>query len=488
MLTATRPEATSFEEHGLIRSIVMESFYDFVLEFWETIVAEPLIDNWHIKVLCDELQVVAERVFLGVPKVYDLVINVPPGSSKSTIVSQLFPAWVWTRMRHARFITVSYAEEIAFKDAVRMRDVVQSDKYRACFPDITLREDQNNKGYFVNNSKGDRFSTGIGGAVTGMHAHVIIIDDPINPEKAFSEAELRGANRWMETTIPTRKVDKRVSVTILIQQRLHQNDPSGEQLEKKPHSTRHLCIPGELTADVSPPELRQFYTADGLFDATRLPRTALTAIKEDIGEYGYASQILQRPVPLGGGMFEVDKFVMELAAPRKFKRLVRGWDKAATPEDGDYSATVLIGVDEQNWFWILDANRGQWSTRKREEMIRMTADNDRLMHRTPVEIMVEIEGGSSGKDSGRETARNLGGHRVITQHSTGDKPSRAYACASQVGAGTVHLLERPWTKAFKDELRFFPRGKYDDQVDALSIAFNRLMRGRRRVGGWKVTS
>src|ERR1700743_507208 len=90
-------------ENEVIASICKESFYEFVKEFWPVIVDAKFRPNWHIKYLCQELQKEAELVFLGEPKSHDLVINVPPGSSKSTICSQAFPAWVWTRMPSAKF-------------------------------------------------------------------------------------------------------------------------------------------------------------------------------------------------------------------------------------------------------------------------------------------------------------------------------------------------------------------------------------------------
>ena len=121
-------------EQELLSSIVKESFYEFLLEFWDTAVPEPIILNWHIPFLCDQLQAIAERVFAGKTKQYDLIINVPPGSTKSTICSVMFPAWAWIRMNTARVIGASYAHNLAMDLSRKDRDVVISDKYLACFP------------------------------------------------------------------------------------------------------------------------------------------------------------------------------------------------------------------------------------------------------------------------------------------------------------------------------------------------------------------
>jgi len=463
-------------EFTILASIVKDSFYEFLKEFWTVIVAEEPVLNWHVEYLCDELQVMAERVFLGEPKAYDLVINVPPGSTKSTIVSQAFPAWVWTRLPSAKFVCASYAQAVAMKDSLKARDLVQSDKYQSCFPNIQLREDENTKGLFTNTQMGSRLCVGVGGAITGYHGHFQLVDDPINPEESYSQVEIKRINRWMTTTLPTRKVDKLVSPLILVQQRLGQADPSGELLARKAGQIKHICLPGELHKSISPPGLKKYYV-DGLLDPVRMPREVLETLKEELGAYGYASQVLQDPVPLGGGMFETDKVVYEDNEP-KLLRMVRSWDKAGTPDGGNWSAGVRIGVDKKGKFWICDVRRGQWGATKREERIAETAEEDG----DEVPVVIEIEGGSGGKESGESTVRNLAGFKVIAFHPTGDKEARAYPLASQMGAGNVYCLKRAWTKDFIDELKYFPHGKYDDQVDAASGGFNKIAKKKKMAG------
>lgn len=463
-------------EEELVASICKENFFDFVVEFWDTIIEEEFTYNWHIEYICNELQIVAERVFEGKPKLYDLVINVPPGSTKSTICSQMFPAWVWTKMASAKFICGSYAYPIALKDSLKTRDIVQSEKYQKSFP-ILLREDENTKGLFTNMQTGFRLSVSVGGMVTGYHGHFLMMDDPINPEEAFSDAEIKGVSRWMESTLPSRKIDKKITPLILIQQRLHEADPSGELLARKRDKIKHICLPGELTDRVSPPELAAKYV-DGLLDPVRLPREVLDELQADMGPYGYAGQVLQDPVPLGGGMFEVDKIKLVDEIPFKVVRQVRSWDKAGTEGGGAWSVGLEMGVSAKNEFAITDIRRGQWGSAKREDMIRATAEEDG----DDIEVVLEIEGGSGGKESGENTVRNLAGFKIYTFHPTGDKETRAYPLSSQVGGGSVYCLKRSWTKAFLHELRYFPNGKYKDQVDAASAAFNRLAKRKRKVG------
>jgi predicted phage terminase large subunit-like protein len=468
----------NIQESSVVRSLVRGSFFEFVREFWSVIIEEPPVFNWHVRFLCNELQRIAERVFLREEREYDLLCNVPPGLTKSTICSQMFPAWVWTRMPSAQFICVSYAYSIAMKDSLKTRDIVQSDLYQACFPDTALREDANTKGMFVNKRKGFRLAVGVLGAVTGMHGHFLIVDDPLNPEQAYSEAELKTVNRWMRTTLPSRRIPKHVAPIILIQQRLHQMDPSGEMLERyQGKKLRHICLPGEVTKDISPPELVKKYR-NGLLDPVRLSRDVLAELLQELGPYGYAGQILQTPVPPEGGMYEVGKFNRMKEAPA-FKRVVRSWDKAGTEGAGKYSVGLKLGIDANNQPWVIDIKRGQWGSTKRERNIRATAEEDGI----GVEVLIEIEGGSGGKESGESTVKNLSGFRVTTIHPTGDKETRAYPSSTQVGAGNVFVLDRWWTQAFIDELQIFPFGKYSDQVDAFSQAFNHTARPKRKVGG-----
>jgi len=487
MMDTPKRDPLRLREDDLVASITKESFFEFVVEFWDTIIVEKPVFNWHIKYLCDELQEVAERVFEGKAKAYDIIINIAPGSTKSTIVSQMFPAWCWTRFPSSRFICASYAKDVALKDSIKTRDIVQSEKYTKAFPGILLREDENMKGLFTNTQKGFRYSAGVGGAVTGYHGHFLIVDDPINPEEAFSDADLKTANRWMTNTLPSRKVDKQISVTILIQQRLHQADPSGDWLDRsKGEGIKHICLPAEIIRDdegkargISPTELEEYYE-DDLFDPVRMPHEVLAEAKKEMGAYGYAGQMLQDPVPLGGGMFETEKMELRPAAPKRMIRRVRSWDKAGTEDGGAYSAGVLIGTDKHGQYWVLDVVRDQLGATNREKLIRQTAEIDGK----GIDIELEIEGGSGGKESGEATVRNLAGWTVRTTHPTGDKESRAYPFASQMGAGNVFCLNRPWTKDFVEELRYFPNSKYKDQVDAASGAFNRLAKRKKRIGGW----
>lgn len=482
--TETKQKLPEFQEMDLVASICRESFYEFVQEFWSIVIPEVPIWNWHIKLLCDELQTVAERVFKGESKPYDLVVNIPPGTTKSTICSVMFPAWVWTRMPHARCICASYAYPLAMDLSRKTRDIVKSEKYRECFPEIDLREDQDSKAYFVNTKMGYRYAVGVNGSVMGMHAHFLIVDDPLDPMQATSDAEIKIANHWMSETLPSRCVNKAVTPLILIMQRLAENDPTGARLEKTENApVRWICLPAELTDKVRPRHLRRFYK-DGLLDPVRLSRSVLEQQLAQLLDYGYAGQYLEDPVPRGGGMFHTDMLRFG-SSPPQFKRIARSWDKAGTLGGGAYTAGVKLGVDMKDNVWILDVIRGQWDTAKREAIIQKATDMDGK----DCLVVIEQEPGSGGKESAENTVRRLMGYRVKVVNvgnSEGSKEQRADPFSTQVNAGNVYLVNAGWNFAFIAEMKHFPRSRFKDQIDAASNGFNAISTRTIRVGGLSV--
>jgi predicted phage terminase large subunit-like protein len=483
------PNDYALGRHGLnlyevTAELCRRSFYDFVLEFWCVLEPTPFTDNWHIQYLCGELQRVAERVIAGKPKEYDLIINISPGSTKSTLISVMLPAWMWTRMAHASVIGASHTYALAVDLSRKNRALVKSEKYRECYPEIKVALDQDAKGFFVNTKGGARFSAGVDGDVTGRHGHLILTDDPINPKGGRSESDTENANIFIKETLANRKKDPLVTPMILIMQRLSENDPTGMMLEEWPDPLKHICLPAEIHDGVvtKPAGLSKFYV-DGIMNPHRHPREYL--VKErGRGDYYYAGQYLQSPIPLGGAMFHVERFSIERTPPNRWRMRMRYWDKAGTKDSGAYSTGVLMGIDFDGRFWVLDVVRGQWDSNRRERIIRQTADLDTRV----VLIGIEQEPGSAGKESAENTVRNLPGFRVRMDRPTGDKAQRADPYSTQVNAGNVYLVRGEWNRAYINELRYFSlkNKKYKDQVDASSGAFKFLSRPVLRAGGWKL--
>ena len=458
--------------------LVKNSFYEFVKEFWSTVVAERPVWNWHIKYLCDQAQAVMERVMREEPKEYDLVTNVPPGTSKSTIFSIMLPAWAWARKPSLRFICCSYDSNLAWNLSRKCRKVIKSEKYQRWFPEVSLVSDQDTKTLFANSEGGERYAVGSGGGIIGNHAHCIIIDDPLDPKRAASDVELEAVNNWIKEELSGRKVDKRVTATMVIMQRLHQTDPSAVMV--KSGGVRHIKLPATTEGEVLPAELEVNYK-DGLLDPIRMPQSVLEEIKAGPrGMFVFSGQYLQDPVPPGGGMFQTFKFMVDKPPPlAKFKRLVRYWDKAATQSGGAYTVGLLMGTDPDDVFWVLDVVRVQFDSNRREKLILSTAQRDGR----GVWVGLEQEPGSGGKESTENTVRNLAGFIVRYNKPTGDKELRADPYSVQVNAGNVRLAPGKWNDDYIEELRYFPFSTYKDQVDASSGAFGLLYKKKIRLGG-----
>jgi predicted phage terminase large subunit-like protein len=472
----------------LLRELNNRSLYHFLQYFWPTVSTHRFIPNWHIEYLCKRLEVLAQRVGDKEPREYDLIINVPPGSTKTITCSIIFPAWCWTKWYWMRFITASYSGALSLESAEYCRELIRSQAFQEVYPDIDIKEDKDTKSNFKIVKKevvsigrppkifpgGSRYSTSVGGTLTGFHGDILIVDDPLNPTQAVSDIELGNANRWMEQTLSTRKTDKSITPTILIMQRLHQDDPAGHMLEKQKENVSHICIPGECRNYrnlVKPQELLKYYEND-LMDSGRLSWKVLKDLEADLGQYGYAGQIGQDPTPPGGGMFKVAHFMMVNTMPPRpdIIQTIRYWDKAGTL-DGAFTAGVRMSRLTNNRWLIEDVKRGRWETHERERIIKETAMADG----NSVVVWIEQEPGSGGKESAEGTIRNLAGFSIYAEHPTGDKVNRADPYSVQVNVGAFLMMNGLWNHDFIEEHRFFPYSTYKDQVDAAAGAFNKLV-------------
>lgn len=475
----------------IVRELNNRSLYHFIQWFWPVVCNQEFVGNWHIEFLCKELEEIARRVANREQKLHDLLINVPPGTSKTLVCSILFPAWCWSQWYWMRFITASYSGALSLESAEYCRDLIRSSQFKAIYPEIDIKEDKDTKTNFKIVKKdwwhghihklpqifqgGNRYSTSVGGTLTGFHADIIIWDDPINPTQSISDKERDIANRWIDHSLPTRKTDKGISVIIGIMQRLHQDDPTGHILKKNKKNIRHISLPGEIRNygdNVLPVELVKYYK-DGLLDPIRLSWAHLKDLESDLGQYGYAGQIGQDPTPPGGGMFHVDSMIIIHNKPdhNQIKQVVRYWDKAGSEGKGAYTAGVKMAVLKSGIFVVLDVKRGQWGTAKREQIIKSTAVADGY----DTVIHIEQEPGSGGKESAEGTIRNLVGFSCRADKPTGDKVFRADPYSVQVNNGQFQIVVGDWNHDFIEEHRFFPYSKFKDQVDASSGAFNHLV-------------
>ena len=470
---------------GAVAEVCRRDFYFFVQEFWEVVIPEIPVWNWHIKYLCDELQSVAKNIFERKEKLHDLLINIPPGTTKSTIVTIMFPAWVWTIDPTLRIISNSYSSEISIEHAIKSRDIINSDKYRLYFPYVKIRKDKSGKQNYDNTENGARYTTSTGGAITGKHAHIIINDDPQNPKQAESEAHRKQAEDHTKT-LASRKTDKSVSVVITVMQRLHTKDVSGYLLDKKSDRLKHIKLPAEITENTKPipADLERFYK-ENLLDVKRLNKGVLSEAKTDLGSRGYNGQFLQNPTVEGGDIFKKEWF--RIISQSDFEHLK--WrhkttnhfflDTAYTDKSENDPTGILTTCLIENNLYIIHSEK--WR-KEFPDLVKIIPEYVAKHGYTPSST-IRIEPKASGK-SVIQTLKQFTKLNVTqTPIPKDDKKTRANAVAPQVECGRVFLVEGSWNEAFLEEVSGFPNAPYDEDVDLLGYAINYHLNGNKIKNG-----
>lgn len=467
-----------------LAELCRRSFYRFVQEFWSVVIPEDPVYNWHIKYLCDELQMLNENVVARKPKLYDLIINIPPGSTKSTIVTQMYNAWVWTIDASQRIICSSYAHALSLSHSIKTRDIITSDKYMRLFPDVEMKQDQQGKSDFRNTKGGQRFTTSTGGTVTGMHAHQIIVDDPINPQQANSEAERISANSFVTSTLSSRKIDKKVTPMIVVMQRLHEKDPTGTLLSKKGQKIKHINLPAELKKGVEakPKELEENYV-DGLLDPIRLSRDVLDEAKVDLGTYGYSGQYDQNPSPVEGGEWKKEwfKVITKAEVPQgiTWELLIDG---AYTKETkNDPTGLMLFGEKDGSLFiWS--------SVDKRLELPELIKYIPTYIEASNLKVKLML---AEPKASGKSIIQVLRANKFNASEYKGEmvkmsKIERARTASPYIEGGRVNLIDGPWVEPFLTQVATFPNASHDEHVDLTSYAIERKLITIRKKRGVRV--
>lgn len=452
------------------RTYLEQHLFQFVKAAWPLVEPQqPFTPNWHIEALCQVL----EQVAYGREK--RLIVNVPPGTLKSLLIEVFFPTWVWAKNARKRFITASYGQHLTARDNLRARQIIESPWYQARWP-VRMLEDQNTKTRYNTTEHGWRIATSVNGQGIGEHPDFIIIDDPHTAAQAESETERQNALDWFDRTISTRL--GRNPAIIVVMQRLHENDLSGHLLKRG--GWRHICWPmryevtrpaveGDLGHRADPLDPRHD-EGELLFPAL-FPEEKVRNLEIDLGEYGAAGQLQQRPAPEGGGMFKRGWFKFLDAAPKNMSRRVRGWDTAGSEGKGDYTVGCKIMETMDGLVIVEDIVRDQLAPAGVDALVLSTSNTDG--RRCPVRE--EKEGGAAGKSVIAARAKLLRGFDYKEVILGQNKVVRAKPFRSQCEAGNVYLIRGVWNEPFIAELCGFPTGNHDDQMDAASCAYNAML-------------
>jgi len=304
----------------------------------------------------------------------------------------------------------------------------------------------------------------------------------LSPEKAMSDLHRETSIRILSETVPTRLNDPDKSAIIVIMQRLHEGDPSGHILTKD-LGYDHLCVPMEFETD------RRSHTSIGwtdprtiegeLLDAVRFPASVIDRDKKAMGPYAWAGQMQQRPAPRGGGMFKRSDFRVIQSEPAGY-RWVRGWDLAATDDpSAARTAGVKMGIGPDNRLCIAHVVKDRVNAAGVERLLGSTVAADGQ----DVRGSIPQDPGSAGKSWALHLLKHaLMGYSYTASPETGDKETRAMPLAAQVEAGNVDIVAGDWNGDFLDEASTFPMGKFKDQIDAATRAFDMIVAPRASAG------
>lgn len=442
----------------------------FVKEAWHVLEpTQPLVWNWHLDAICQHLEAVTDG------RINRLLINVPPGSSKSLLVSVMWQAWEWTQahLRSMRYLTTSFNDGPVKRDTRKCRDLMLSEWYRSLWPEVELN--RTGETSFSNTKTGTREGVAFG-SLTSQRGDRLVIDDPHSTETAESAAEREATTRKFREGAQNRLNDQARSAIVVIMQRLHEEDISGVIL-KLGMEYVHLCLPMEFEPERACKTVIGFKdprTADGeLLDPVRFPRSEVEKLKRDMGSYAYAGQYQERPVPREGGMFKREWFVDKvLDAAQTGTVWVRHWDLAAsTKSTSARTAGVKLGRQPDGSFVVGHVVKDRAEGHAVRLMISATAEVDGK----GVYISLPQDPGQAGKVQAQDYVKMLAGFTVKAEPESGDKVIRAEPFAAQCEAGNVYLVRGAWNDDYLDELCMFPGGALKDQVDASSGAFGRLL-------------
>jgi predicted phage terminase large subunit-like protein len=426
--------------------------------------SSPFQDNWHIGLLCEHYQ----AGFRG--EIRELVVNLPPGGSKSSLTSVMFPVWGWIERPGSSWIYAAYGQKIVRRDAEFFRTLIQSPwwqrRWGARFqiptvPAIDL---------IKNDQGGFRLGTTPGGEVTGFHANYQVIDDPNKPEE-LTKVGLEGVNDWMSRTMGSRwRRPPEVNSLICIMQRLHCNDLSQLLLDR---GAVHICLPANFD-----PSRRTVTTwgADPrtnvgeLLDPVRLPASLIKEMRRNLGGMNAAAQLDQSPVPEGGAVFKRDTLKYWYGMPPQFDQIILSWDCAFKDEaTSDYVAGQAWGRIGAH-FYLLDQFHGHYDFPKTMAKVLELLNK----WRQKGAALTIVEDKANGTGVVQMLTKLVPG--IIAVDPKGGKFSRASACAGFFEAGNVFLPDPAlpgyeWVdQLYIPELMSFPRGKNDDQVDATTQA------------------
>lgn len=422
------------------------------------------VHNWHQDKICDALT----RVYEG--KCKRLIINIPPRYSKTEFVKN-FIAWTLGKAPDSEFIYVSYSGRLASNSTADVRGLVSTPEYKGIFPAVELKADTRAKDHWSTTAGGVVFATGCpDGTCTGFGAGklregfggAIIIDDPHKADEANSDVSRNSVIEWFQNTLESRANNPDTPI-IVIMQRLHEDDLAG-WLEAGNNGEQWEVLRLPVRDENGTPLWPWKHSAAKLDQMEKKNR------------YVFAGQYMQRPSPLGGGIYKDEWWkYYNPAAPPRFKRIIQTWDTAfKKTESADYSVCFTIGETDTGYY-LIDRYK-----EKIEFPALKRAAKSLAAKYSPTAVLVE------DKASGQSLIQELREDTllpIVAIPKEADKISCAHAVTPQVESGNVFLPEgAEWVPDFLKTMGQFPNGAHDDDCDSFAQGIKYLAHGGGAVG------
>lgn len=487
-----RAHAETIEEDR--EAIQRGGLLGFLRLAWPEIEPGAFSESWYHAYVCEHLEAVTRG------EIKRLVVNIPPGCTKTTMASVAWNAWAWTEQPELRWIYATYSSGLSRRDAVKVRNLIDSEWFRARWPHIVIpRQNTRSATDFANNLGGWRFSTTPGGAATGRHPDIQVVDDPLKPRDAKNKGGAVGAKieetlTWWKETMASRARDQATLRRVIVMQRVHDLDLAGAMLREGGYE--HVCLPMRFESSnrsrtyVTIGGKRELFLEDPrteegeLLDPVRFPENIVYDLEtKEYGPSVAAAQLQQRPTVAGGNLYKTHMFASRFSTVPAGATWIQSWDlrTKADPTSGSWVVGTVMarhGAD----VYIVDVKRGRWGI---IESINQIVNTSIEYPQCGAKL---IENKANGNAVAQVLHKRVPG--LILVEPEGGKADRAQGTLYMWEALNVHLPEgnteivlssretlppsAPWAPAFVAEHLAFPRGANDDQVDSETQGLNYL--------------
>ncbi|WP_425991714.1 phage terminase large subunit [Afipia sp. DC4300-2b1] len=424
--------------------------------------AFPVVDNrWGLEVAPYLEYLVSELTGIAEGRETRLIINLPPRHLKSVLTSIVFVAWLLGRDPKLRIAVISHSQALASDLASKTLQLISSDFYRRVFPGLHLRDNGRKTMDFVTTDGGGRYAASFETGITGRGFDVIIIDDPISAHHVKSEKERANVNENFDTMIASRLDDQIRGAMIVVGQRMHEDDLSGNLLQKG--GWKHVCLPlvAEEAASYTFGKSCWHRTVGEPLLASQWPEPIIRRKREEVGAPIFAAQYQQNPSAAFGELIRPDQILHFSDLPPDARRITLSWDTAVkTGSDNSYTVCLVIARDARRHY-VVDVLRA------RVDPVQMRdAALGLITAYKPSKIL--IEDASSGTGLASMLAER--GHQTELRPTGGRGKEERLESQLHMFAQHLVLIKRnqPWTVELESELMRFPFGKHNDQVDALT--------------------